>query len=493
MEAVATMQPIDLLLGQGSAEELASMRLRVGAEPHLAIEVAETVALLEQLRQCRVEPSALYAAKLADVVRRAERRLQPVPTTTWRTWVIAAAAAGIAFAVLAWTDPLSLRGPRISEIVRSTTPAPVVEPSIDEALVVQSEVARTPAEIEVLESLQAMRQRFELESASRLTAALDKALQPAVDPLGNWIRPRNTLALLRLDHELRARDDVRRRAMLVEAGGVLADVRVQELADSIADELRATLPGRSPVELGDVAFAVRALIAAGAAAPRRAKALEVGGDWLAARLPGSRGATLATALAALIEVAAVTGSHVELVTEAGQRLVDEVLQADAETWGRRRPDLLTAHVPAATIGDAGRMLAVLPGLGIAAERCTIVRQLLLGQLRERTDLVDGPEVFAAIVFGFGDLLAEPEHAELVRQLRRWKPALLAPDFATVHQIAWGLEPGRIGFTRLQRELRQLTVLQAPERLFDRAALCMSLATNYAAHRDVSLLRFASGD
>jgi hypothetical protein len=58
---------------------------------------------------------------------------------------------------------------------------------------------------------------------------------------------------------------------------------------------------------------------------------------------------------------------------------------------------------------------------------------------------------------------------------------LAPDFATVQQIAWSRTPGSRGYTRLQREIRQLAVLAAPENVADRAAFCMCLATNYAAY------------
>ncbi|MCK5941629.1 MAG: hypothetical protein KAI24_06655, partial [Planctomycetes bacterium] len=92
-----------------------------------------------------------------------------------------------------------------------------------------------------------------------------------------------------------------------------------------------------------------------------------------------------------------------------------------------------------------------------------------------------PEVLAAMVYGFGDLLDEGrnERDRLAWALQRWKPARLAPDFATVQQIAWSLAPGSRGHTRMQRELRQLAVLPAPESLRDRAAFCLCLATNYA--------------
>ena len=63
----------------------------------------------------------------------------------------------------------------------------------------------------------------------------------------------------------------------------------------------------------------------------------------------------------------------------------------------------------------------------------------------------------------------------------WKPARLAPDFATVQQLAWGQTPGSRGYTRLQGELRQLTVLPSPSKLHESAAFCLCLATNFAGH------------
>jgi hypothetical protein len=105
----------------------------------------------------------------------------------------------------------------------------------------------------------------------------------------------------------------------------------------------------------------------------------------------------------------------------------------------------------------------------------------------------GPELLAATLYGFGELLSDRDRDWLVLQLRRWKPALLAPDFVTIQQIAWGIEPGRSGFTRLQRELRQVVVLPAPAHLHERAAMCLGLASNYAAYRDESLARFSLGE
>jgi hypothetical protein len=189
----------------------------------------------------------------------------------------------------------------------------------------------------------------------------------------------------------------------------------------------------------------------------------------------------------------VTGRHFDAVEAHGQRLVDSVLRPDAQNWERSLPALLANRLPAATVGDASRLLQRLPGFGLDAGRCTLVRRLLLGQLRARRDAgQDGPEVLAALVYGCDDLLAATERASIEVQLRRWKPARLVPDFRTVQQLAWAVEPGRAGFTRLQGELRQLAVCADPVALSARAAFSLCLSTNFAAFgRERS--RLAGGD
>ena len=100
------LQPIDLLLQQGSADELAALRQRVADDPLLALEVADTVALVESFRQVEVTPSARYAAGLQDLVRRAELRLSPrrsTPRARDLLWV--AAAAVLTWGALAWAAP----------------------------------------------------------------------------------------------------------------------------------------------------------------------------------------------------------------------------------------------------------------------------------------------------------------------------------------------------------------------------------------------------
>lgn len=476
------LSPLDLLLKQGTPDELAAMRQRVGEDPLLAIEVAETVALLEQFRQVRVEPSPVFATRLHDIVLRAERRLErrrPTPLGRNLLWI--AAAACLTAAMLAWTDPLRFR--RAPDRVVAGGDAPLALPRPAELAPVPeaaSEPVPTHVAAEFDAALQAMRRRLQIEAAPRLQAELEAGLLPATDPLSRWLDPRNALVDLRIGHEWRARPEVREELLRRSGAMPGADARVQELADSIAGELGARLAA-DDTAVGDVALAVRSLIAAGAATPTRHAALVAGSRWLAERATAASGGDLATSLAALVEVAAVENLHADVVADQGGRFVDEMLRVDEDTWSRRLPELLTARAATSTLADAGRTLALLPGFGPSADRCALVRRLLLGQLRERYEAGRGPEALAGLLFGYADLVSEAERTELELQLRRWKPARLAPDFATIHHVAWAIEPGRIGYTRLQGELRRLAVLPEPAALGQRAAFCMSLATGYAAY------------
>ncbi|MGK0299488.1 MAG: hypothetical protein ACI89X_000352 [Planctomycetota bacterium] len=336
--------------------------------------------------------------------------------------------------------------------------------------------------------------RLDKESTDNLRDAFRSGMNQDGDALKQWLDPSNAMVLLRLEHELRASADVRIQAL--RSCGSLAEVddRVQELADGIADEMLQVVAGQldpvdaaelhvSSKELTDIAWGVRALIASGPSA-YRAKALRNGGDWLARRIPQLEGERLVIALSGLMELATISGQHFETVAAHGQRMVNDVLQPSDETWRRRLPEMLAGRAAAGNLGEAGRILARLPAFGVAPHRCQLVRELMLGQLRDRrTTAQDRPEVLAAMLYGCGDLLDEDtgEADRIGWQILRWKPTRLAPDFGTVQQIAWSRAPGSRGYTRLQRELRQLAVLPMPQELSNRAAFLMCLATNFAGH------------
>lgn len=482
------LTPLDLLLGEGSPDEREALRQRIGDEPHEALAMAETTAFLEAFRQVRVEPGPLFAAKLADVVRRAERRAGPArPSGGIAPFVWAAVAAAATWFVLVRIDPLHRFAPCPSSVALRW-PADQEAGGADE---VAAAPVRTRREMEWESAVEEMRRRLGLESADRLREALEDGLRPMRDPLEGWLDPRNALALLRVGHEVCSQDELRT-AVVARRGGMLAaDARAQLLADGIVRDLAAWLaPGREDLSVANVSLAVRAIVAAGAVAPRRASALALGSDWIAERIAAGSDEDLVAGLAALVEVAAVSGRHGSVVESEGARLVDRVLVVDDMTWGRRRPLLISGRLPAAVLADAARVLGFLPAFGVDAERCQLVRQLVVGHLRERRErrASDGPEVLAAMLFGVVDLLRPEERDEVERELRRWNPARLAPDYVTVLQMAWGFAPGRLGSTGLQRQLRNLAVLAEPDDLGGRAAFCLCLATNSAGWRGAPSVR-----
>jgi hypothetical protein len=497
--------PVELLLGQGPADERAALRARSGEDPLLMLELADTVALFAQCRELRTEPSPAYALKLHALMNRAARRRTPTPAPVplGRGLLWAAAAAVVTFALLWTCDPLGRRAhalpPRFGDalVQQSAGQAPGAgDPARAETAEqpAESQPARHSDELAWEATLELMRQRLGLESSPHLREALEEGLQAqgqqgAGDRLSRWLDPRNALTLMRLDHELRASAELRREALRRQGGLPAVDERVQHLASAIAHELPAVMAGSWPANRADradrvtaVALAVRALIAAGGADAERDRQRTAAARWLAAQAPDLHGAALVEALAALVEVAAVSGEHFDVVVQQGQRLVDAVLRPDDQIWERSLPVLLGSRLPAATAGDAARLLRRLPGFGLTSDRCSLVRQLLLGQLRSRrAGGQDGPELLAALLFGCGDLLPDAERTEIELQLRRWKPVRLAPDYRTVQQVAWAVEPGQSGFTRLQGELRQLAVCPDPATLPSRAAFVLCLATNFAAY------------
>ncbi|MFN3240416.1 MAG: hypothetical protein ACE37K_02765 [Planctomycetota bacterium] len=481
--------PIDLLLEQGSREELDRMRQQVAKDPMRALDLADTVQFVEQFRHLRTDAGPKMAGKMQDVVLQADRfcRAHHQPKgPTWHLPLLFGVAAAATFWALCWFDAASLwRGePERNYADLAEVPLPQAErergddPRIEPVVVEDADHLWR-------ESVRAIQQRLAIEESEHLRSAFERGLRGERDELGGWLDPANALTMMRLGHELRASADLRAAALREQGALEEVDGRVQELAEELADELMQRPLGSGEqalaADLVDVAWGMRALIGAGSTTVR-VHALRRCGDWLAETLPEVHDERLVVALSGLVELAAISGQHFEEVAAHGRRLIDEVLEADEENWQRRRPALLSGSVPALVLGEAGRVLAHLPAFGVDAQRCTLVRELVLGRLREHRALgQDRPEVLAAMVYGFSDLLdaGRNERDRLNWTLQRWKPARLAPDYATVQQIAWSLSPGTRGHTRMQRELRQLAVLPAPERLRDRAAFCLCLATNYA--------------
>jgi hypothetical protein len=487
--------PIDLLLEQGTPSDRVALRRRIGADPMLTLEMAETVALVEGLRQLTCEPSERFGGKLSHVVRQAERRLAARQRPSPWLPLVGFAAAAATLLLLWWWDPLAPRSSSEGHAFARLAAAPETR-GVASPTVVRE--VRDAAELAWEAQVARMRQRIEFEQAPHLGAAFEVGLQDIADPLAQWVEPRNALARLRIDHELRGQPEVRRAALRAPGGLAAVDDRVQRLADALAPELAALAaePGSTRTRAATattLGLGLRALLAAGPSTERR-PAVEASLGWLVAELPDLHGEPLAWALGALIDAVAVSDAPLALLPLHGQRLLDEVLVPGQDSWASALPPLIGSRASAAALGEAGRVLGHLPAFGLEPWRCRLVHQLVVGQLRERRSGSgqERPEVLAAIVYGCAALLTEVERDRVENDLRRWKPIHLAPDFVTVQQIAWGIRPGQRGFARLQGELRQLALLPAPEALAARAGFCLCLATNYAGLGSGNLQRVAAG-
>jgi hypothetical protein len=464
--ATPALQPIDLLLGEGSPAEQTALRAQNQIDPTAMFAMADTVALVETLRQVQIEPSARYAGLLADVMQRASHRVQP--QRSWRGPLVALLAASVTFAVLWWLDPLrapEAPGP-VGPVAQGTAPAKTTH-----------DAAATASPSAWESTVERLRRRLAFESA-HLQTAFDESLAGPPASAVRWLESRNALVELQQEHE-RNGDAAVRQSALVDQGNLAAiDDRVQELARTIAERL-GQAPERQTV--AQRATAVQALLAAGAGDAARRTAIDLGARWLASALPSASGPDQALALAALVEVAAVTGDHREFVAAQGQRFLQAMLEPDGDVWSSHLPEMLGPKAAPWAIAETSRMLVRLPGLVGDEGRCHIVRKLMLGQLWDRRDRGDtGAELSVAILFGSGDLLDQTKRTDLELLLRRWSALHLVPDFVTVRQLLWAVPPGRVRFADLQRELRQLSTCPAPDELQQLAAFCLCLATNYAA-------------
>lgn len=470
------LTPLELALGRGDAASQAETRASIAGDPEAALAMADAVMLVQQLRLLRTTPSQRYDRLLDGLVQRAEARVAPVQRS-WRHLALAAAAAVLAFAGLRWWDPLRCEGGNPGQGLRVAAVPPRALPAEPLAAV---PVVQELDDVLFADAVDCMRRHLEGMPTPYLRDALERGLR-AAEHLDRWLEPRNLLARARVAHARRAEPLVRQGELARRGGLVDADHRAQQVADRVATLLQRALAAGQPLEVGPVSDAVQALVAAGPGGPARAEALAAGADWLAEGLPRWSGARLAVALAGLVDAAAASDRHVAVVAVHGRRLVDEVLQRDGQNWERSLPELVGTNVPSGVLGTCAALLRRLPGFDVDAHRAGIVRQLVLGQLRSRR--VPGrerPEVLAALLYGCRDQLDEAERDELELQVLRWKPVRLAPDFATVRQQIWGLEPGRRGFTRLQTERRGLAVLATPDELAAAAGFCLGLCADFAA-------------
>lgn len=473
---------VDLALGQATPEQLAEYRREVARDPLAALQFAETLDLFERCRQATVAPSFAFAGKLHDVVLRAERlgrfRGVPRPVPRWPGWLLAAAAV-VTFALLrAFAPELPVAAVVAVAVPSQVVPAghlavPGGAPGQPAAVTPVELPLRTRAEVAFDQSLEQIRRRLDVEGLRAAEQELALGLAAPSDALARWVDGHNALVLLQRRGEWQTEPASGLRSTSPSGATLLA--RIDGLRAVVAADLDAQLAAGPDAALPDLVLSARALWRAGldrAAAQRIAAATRLVAD----RLGTLRGPELVGGLALVLEGAAGPDAGLDAAARAGQRLLDELLQADPEAWGRRLPELLQRRVPVASLAEAGRVLALLPGVGLPPKPCLLARRLVLGVLRERRAGERGPEPLAALVYGFADLLAEGERDQLEAELRRWHPARLWPDHQTVQQLACGIEPGRLGHTRLLGQLRRLCAVPEPSDVGGRAGLLWCLCT-----------------
>ncbi|MGE3174102.1 MAG: hypothetical protein AB7O97_15855 [Planctomycetota bacterium] len=458
---------VDLALGEGAPADQERLRGELAGDPLRAIEFAETRQLLERMRGLQVDASSGFAARLEHVIRQGEQRQhwRRASPRLWPQVLAVTAAAAALFLLLAVLDPLRLRTRGDGAVG-----APPAQPMLAAAVPARA-AAPLPATI-----ARAWDATQRMLPDSRLVTAFDRLQNGGPRArLSQWLSPRNAVAVLRLEHELRGTADARRQALRARGHLAVVEDRVQDLCADLAVALLGGDADALPTE--EMALTVRALIAAGG---QHRAAIDRGAELLAARLPALSAGPLAGALQALGEVAAAFGSPFEAaVHEHGRRLVDEVVAVEGEIWSRRLPALLAWSTPATEVAAAGRFLRIAPAFGIDADQAMLVRLLLLERLQERRDpRNETPDLPAALVYGFGDLLSAADRDEVERRLRTWRPEALLPDFETLQQVAATRDPSCTGYARWQLDLRRVCAVPTPDGTGDRAALCLCLATSF---------------
>lgn len=481
MSPAERFHPVDLALGEVSP---AAMHEALVADPMLAVEVAEVRELLARFEPLQCDVSPRFRRLMTGVEGRAAARMaNTVPAV--RTWPwLAAAAVMTLLALRAWHPLGAVAGagtkaaaPAVAAVAAETLPRLAVVERVPVALRPEAPAAQDP--------FLAVEARLANEGAGRLLENLaSSASFPAPRPLNAWVAPGNLMALQRLDRELLASAELRRRALARVGANPDMDDRVQQLAVDVAASLDRELasPGAS-VEA--VAASVRGLLHSGSAGPGAAHAalLDRAAEWMLARAEsGACGTDLPLVLEALQDHAAATGSALGRVRGAVQGFVSDQLGD-----GRGRPLLADWKTTPAALAAAGRMLQAAPGFGVDPMECHVLRRLAWSHLREReATLGSQPVLLAAMAYGYADFVEAGDG-----RLQGYRLASFLPDLAAVQHVVWGSPAGSRGSTRVRMDLRRMAALPTPTLLLDRAHLLVALAAEYA-HAGPSLRLLASG-
>lgn len=479
----STLDNLDFVLGQMDAEMARQHQRRLAAEPELAREASEIRALIDDLRELGTEPDGTLPLRIRYALER-RLRLRERSSHTLRLVLagvgqvlsqgvqVAAVAAVVCCALLYVEGRLAPPRPEPVQVVGMPRQQPP-------ALPVQESAAPSERPVEWVEEVpEFVRDEPEFERQLQ-SLAKDQGHQEPVSDFEGFVDATNELFNLRRECQVRVSPRQRRRAIREGGSSSSLDSRIQDLATEIAARIEHRLE-EGEASVVEVTLAVRALLAAGchAAGGPQAETVHRCGRYLEERVDELEGAHLASALAGLMDLAVVSGRDRErLVGEHADRLVRSLYCAK----GKQRPSLLHWQTPAASLADAGVVLRLAPAFGVNALRAGRARLLLAAHVRERIAGTrnERPDLLAALLYGFGDLV---DRAELDHKLLLWRPDRLGKlgHFVALHHVSWSQFPTRRGWARFQHDLRAVSVLPTPEGVTDASALLLALAMNYAA-------------
>ena len=473
---------LEWALGEADGPSDESLRRRLERDGDALLEAASLRHMFEEMKSLSTEPTGRVAATVRYSIDRRRRLRDPRRGGFSRHLSVMTRVAAVALATmlgLSWNDGVAEPAGGGAEVrvdrqrpvsARLSSPLAARVDEVDDGLLEQVLLAGG-ADLE--------RHYLALREPTRL------------DSLTGQLRASNELAMLRL--EFTQRYSRRARRASIARCGVKPNLedRIQALAGSVAGAVQVEID-RDVATVEGTALALRALLAAGSTmrlGHREAVGSAVA--FLEERIPELNGGSLATALAGLTDFAVVTGGDAaSVVAVHGQRLAESVHQlpetrpshsaAESGASEHRRPELIGFRTPAACLADAGHVLRLAPAFGVDPMQAHDARLLMAAHLEERLEEASGerPEVLAAMLYGFSDLI---DRRRFDHGLLLWRPVLLAGhDLVALHHVSWSQFPPRPGWATFQRELRELATIKTPERIRDTSALLLSLAMNYAA-------------
>ena len=498
---------LDFVVGQFVFEDPANAdayATRVDSEPELAAAAAAFRRDLEPFRQLRCEPSGHVGARVRWLAkRRLLRHGNPSPLSGGRLRVVARrslevviAAAAVALLALGVRTGLGGATGEVTPVdwvaPKLATASPEVESGrgSDPAMPIEFDVF-DPAEVD--------------EEFAETVRGLEKGwLRP--NPLRALLDARAHMALLGRAHE--DRGAVRRQA-LADVGVRPAHRRILALADDVAAQLddalrRVPKGGRLGARASvDLAAACRALLAAESVgravatyrlSRSRRDLVDRSYALLESEMGDLDGGPLAAVLSAWVDRVAARDdpAALDVLCEHGGRLARRTLQLH----DGRAEHLLAGDTAPGQLGDAGRVLSLLPEFGVEVEHARRARLMVAARLHQRRAArsEERPDILAALAYGFGDIGDHVVRERIERELLLWGPSELtrAGDYVALEQLAWSRYPARAGWAQFQQRLRRVTAAVTPVGVRDAAALLLALAVHDVAPGAQRLVARAGG-